>query len=306
MRSHFLYAFLSLILVYGAASLSVADDYQSERERARRELAPFFRKQVVVQSALERSVGPEWAQNLFKRKLFGCPAEPVAPAQPTKEVVFTTGDPGPWAGSLDGINVRIAALDGSRGWGLAVPSNSTARLPEFRNGRELEFIFDGTLDVRRSLVDAAAAEFDRCFSQLAGGGYSWDDLMRLCPYRPVTRSEQKQSCVLSTYGTVGAPLSDGSGFEVRISEWTMCDFVGFGRSGESNTGFTSCFFNEYKGVATISAPSLSATPEQMRLRAAKRRITAMCARTASGRRMRPAQVKSCVMREMARAMSVSQ
>ncbi len=300
-------ALTSLLLAACASpALSLADDYRSGREFAQRELAPYFGKQVAIQSTLRRTMGPEWAQNMFKIKLFGCPSESAAPPQETKELVFTTGGPGPWAGAVDGINVAIAALDGSSGWGLAVPSNSTARLPEFRNGPELEFIFDGTLDVRRSLVDAAAAEFDRCFRQLEDRGYSWEELMRLCPYRPVTRSEQKQSCVVSTRGTVGAPLANGTGFRVRFWEATVCDFVGFGSSGESVTSFTSCFINEYKGVARISAPYLSATPEQRRLLAAKRRITARCARTASGRRMRPAQVKSCVMREMARAMSVSQ
>jgi hypothetical protein len=295
--------FLAFVALGFTSASARADDYGRERERAVRELAPFFRKQVVIESALVRSTGPEWTENLFKKKLFGCPAQPAAPIEPTKNLSFTTAGPGPWAGAVDGINITITTPDGMQGGSLAVPSNSTARLPEYSRGPELEFFFDATLNVRRALVDAAAAEFDRCFSRLPPGSYPSDELQRLCPYRPISRAEQKQSCVVSTSGTIGAPLPDGSGFELRLIESTVCDFIGYGRSGDTNTGFTTCFFNEYAGTAKLSAEFLPATAKQKQLRTAKRLMTKMCAKTTSGRRMRPSRVKACVMREMARVMA---
>jgi hypothetical protein len=294
---------LALAAVCPSDSSLHADDYVLERERARRELAPYFRKQVVIQSALQRSTGPEWSEELFKKKLFGCPSQPAAPVEPTKDLSFTTAGPGQWVGAVDGINIAITAPDGTQGGSVAVPTNSTARLPGQMKGPEYEFFFDGTINVRRALIDAAAAEFDRCFSRLPPGSYTSEELQRLCPYRPVSRAEQKQTCVITTAGTIGAPLADGSGFDLRLTESTVCDFIGYGRSGDTNTGFTTCFYNEYEGVATISSEILPATAQQKQLRTAKRRMAKVCAKTTAGRRMRPSQVKACVMREMAKVMA---
>jgi len=293
----------SLLVLSAIANTSHADDETSERARARRELDPYFRKQIAIQAALARSSGPEWTEDLFNKKLFGCPGEPNTPTESSKNLFFATGAAGAWAGAVDGINTSITSSDGIKGGGFAVPTNSTARLPEDSRGTELQFFFDGTMDVRRALVDAAAAEFDRCFSRLPPGRYSSEELQRLCPYRPVSRAEQKQTCVTSIYGSIQDPLPDGSGFDVRLIESTVCDFVGYGRSGDTNTGFISCYLNEYRGVATFTAdiPPLSAA--QKKLRSAKRRMARVCGRTSSGKRMRPGQVKSCVMREMARTMA---
>jgi hypothetical protein len=282
---------------------SYADEYSSGRAQARRELAPYFKKQVVIQGTLESSSGPEWSEKFFGTKLFGCPAQPAAPVEETKALSFRTAGPGPWAGGIDGINISITAPDGTQGGSLAVPSNSTARIPEDGRGAELQFFFDPTLNVRRALVDAAAAEFDRCFSRLEPGRYSSNELERLCPYRRVSRSEQKQTCVVGIDGTIGAPLPDGSGFEVKLRESTVCDFVGYGKSGDTNTGYTTCFYNEYKGVAKISSEVVAATASQLQLRSVKSLMTKMCAKSKSGRRMRGGQVKACVMRQMAKVMA---
>jgi hypothetical protein len=293
----------ALAALCAVGNTSYADEYSRGRAQARRELEPYFRKQVVIQGTLESASGPEWSEKFFGTKLFGCPAEAAAPVEETKALSFRTAGPGPWAGGIDGINISITAPDGTEGGSLAVPSNSTARLPGEGRGPELQFFFDPTLNVRRALVDAAAAEFDRCFSRLGPGRYSPGELERLCPYRPVSRSEQKQTCVVGTDGTIGAPLPDGSGFEVKLRESTMCDFVGYGKSGDTNTSYTTCFYNEYKGVATISSEVLAATASQRRLRSVKSLMTKMCAKSKSGRRMRGVQVKACVMRQMAKVMA---
>lgn len=302
-KKNLAFSLAGLAALCAIGNSSYADDYSSGRAQARRELAPYFKKQVVIQGTLESSSGPEWSEKFFGTKLFGCPAQPAAPIEETKALSFRTAGPGPWAGGIDGINISITAPDGTQGGSLAVPSNSTARIPEDRRGAELQFFFDPTLNVRRALVDAAAAEFDRCFSRLEPGRYSSDELERLCSYRRVSRSEQKQTCVVGIDGTIGAPLPDGSGFEVKLRESTVCDFVGYGKSGDTNTGYTTCFYNEYKGVAKISSEVVAATASQRQLRSVKSLMTKMCAKSKSGRRMRGVQVKACVMREMAKVMA---
>lgn len=141
--------------VYSSVGAAYADDYRSERDKGRKEVSSYFNKQVAVRAALVRSSGPEWTERFFNVRLFGCPTTPVAPAEPTKDILFTTAGPGPWAGAVDGINTVITTPDGVLGGGFAVPSNSTARLPEDLKGPELQFRFDGTLNLRRALVDAA-------------------------------------------------------------------------------------------------------------------------------------------------------
>ena len=299
------FCLLAIAALQAPASSVLAEDYRQEREQARRELAPYFRKEVKIQSALVESTGPEWAEKLgTKYKLVGCPEQPIRPADPTKELTFRTGSPGPWVGGVDGINVAIKAPDGTQGGSVAYPTNSTARLPEDnKTGTKYEFFFDATLNVRRALVDAAIAEFARCFDQLPPGRFSADELDRLCPYRPVSRDQQKQTCVVSTTGTVGKELADGSGYEVEINESTLCDFVGFGKGGDTNTSFTTCFNNYYKGVANTSSQVTAATAKQKILRSAKRRISKACATAPSGRRMSNVKMQRCAMRQMANIMA---
>jgi hypothetical protein len=304
-KNYILFCLLAATSICPGGFAAHADDYAAERQRARRELAPYFRKQIVIQSALERSTGPEWAEQAFGKKLIGCPLQPAAPTEPTKDLSFRTAGPGPWAGAVDGINIAITSPDGNRGGSLAIPSNSTARLPGESKSPELQFSFDGTLNVRRALIDAAAAEFERCFNRLPPGDYSSEDFQRLCPYRRASRAEQKQTCVVSTTGTIGTLLADGSGYDLTLIESTVCDFVGYGRSGETNEGFTTCFYNQYKGIATISSEVVPATAKQRQLRVAKARMGKVCAKSKAGRQMRASQVKACVMREMARVMAQS-
>jgi hypothetical protein len=81
-------------------------DYRQESEKARRELAPYFRKQVAIQAGLVQSTGPEaWDQAFPKYKLVGCPEQPLNPADPTKNLTFRTAGPGLWAGDVDAINI---------------------------------------------------------------------------------------------------------------------------------------------------------------------------------------------------------
>ncbi len=296
---------LGFTVIQSAVLPVVAEDYQQEREQARREVAPYFRKEVAIQSALVESTGPEWVEKLFpKYKLVGCPEQPLKPADPTKQLTFQTAGPGPWVGGVDGINIAIKTADGTQGGSVAYPTNSTARLPEDNaTGTKYEFFFDATLNVRRALVDAAIAEFDRCFSKLPPGRFAEGELERLCPYRPVSREQQKQTCVVSTTGTVGQPLADGSGYEVTVTESTLCDFVGYGKDSDTNTSFTSCFNNYYKGVATLSSQVTPPTAEQKFIRSARSRMTKMCTKTKTGRQMNNRKMQECVVRQMSKVMA---
>ncbi len=297
---------LGLVVLQSPFPQALAEDYRQEREQARRELAPYFRKQVAIQSGFVESIGPEWAGKFWgpKYKLIGCPEQPLKPADPTKELTFRTAGPGAWAGDVDAINISITAPDGTRGGSAAYPTNSTARLPEDNaTGPKYEFFFDSTLNVRRALVDAAIAEFDRCYSKLPPGRYEEGVLERLCPYPQVSRDQQKQTCVVSTGGVIGKPLADGSGYEVDVSESTHCDFVGFGKGAETNTSFTLCFNNYYKGVATLSTEEIPATASQKFLRAARSQMTKMCSKTKSGRKLSKAKMQECVARQMAKVMA---
>jgi hypothetical protein len=296
---------LGLVALQSPFPQALAQDYRQEREQARREVAPYFGKQVAMQSALVESTGPEIWEKMFgpKYKLVGCPEQPLNPADPTKELSFRTSGPGNWVGGVDGINIAITAPDGTKGGSVAYPTNSTARLPEDNaTGTKYEFFFDATLNVRRALVDAAIAEFDRCFSKLPPGRYAEGESERLCPYRPVSRDQQKQTCVVSTTGTIGKPLADGSGYEVQVNESTQCDFVGFGKGGDTSTSFTSCFNNSYKGVATLSTQATPETEKQKFLLSVKNRMVKMCSKTKAGRKMSNVKMQQCVVKQMAKVM----
>jgi hypothetical protein len=297
---------LGLLALQSQVPQALAQDIRQEREKARRELAPYFRKQVAMQGALVSSSGPEWSEVLFgpKYKLIGCPEQPQKAAEPTLNLTFKTGGPGAWAGDVDGINISITTPDGTQGGSAAFPTNSTARSPEDnKTGTSYRFWFDPTLNLRRTLVDAAIAEFDRCYSKLPPGRYAEGELERLCPYPKVTRDQQKQTCVVSTEGYIGKQLADGSGYEFEVNETTACDFVGYGKSGDTNTAFTSCFNNYYKGVATLSGEETPATEEQKFFRSLKNRMTKMCSKTKAGRKMSNVKMQQCVAKQMAKAMA---
>ncbi len=296
---------LGLVALQSPVPQVLAEDYRQEREKARRELVPYFRKQVAIQAALVQSTGPEaWNEAFPKYKLVGCPEQPLNPADPTKELTFRTSGPGAWVGDVDAINVAPTTPDGTRGGGAAYPTNSTGRLPEQNAaGTSYEFFFDATLNVRRALVDAAIAEFDRCASKLPPGRYEEGEFERLCPYRQVSRDQQKQTCVVNTTGVIGKPLADGSGYEAEVNETTVCDFVGYGRSGDTATGFSYCFNNNYKGVATFSEQVTQATAKQKFLRSTRNRMTKMCSKTKAGRTMSKSKMQQCVVRQMAKVMA---
>jgi hypothetical protein len=225
------YVCLALLSVYvcSLAIVAEAQDYERQRRAAKSEIRQYFNKQFVVTGNLVRSTGPEalnYSPFLNGKKVVGCPSQPLSPVTDSKQVTFRSTRPTQWAGGLDGLNVPTRNIDGSRGGGLAVPRNSTARADTPLDFPEFEFEFNGIWDLKRGLVDAAAEEFERCFSNLPAGAYEEADLKRLCPYREVTRDQQGQSCVAAVRGVIGKPLDDGSGYEASIidpaPECCMC------------------------------------------------------------------------------------
>ena len=272
-----------------------SEDLSALRQKALADVGPvFLNKRVSIEANLVSSEGPEWWQKVFGTKVFGCPANPVTEPSQKLSLNFITGKAGRWAGSLDGINTAITKSTGAIGGGLAVPSNSSGRLPEVQSGPEFDFSFDGTQDVRRALVDVVAEQIDKCVSKLPLGSYKGDEISRLCPAPEVTRSQQKQTCVPVVTGSIGEQLADGSGYKVNVNQQTRCDFVGYGRSGDSNTGFTSCFSQHYEGVAKIEDGQQSAKTSA--LRASARQALNDCGKR--GRKRDSGRIAQCVHKSM--------
>jgi len=301
LAGRFAIAAVVLSTFLAASNLCNADNLSSARQEAARELSPFFNRSVSITGVLVETVNPEALGEMLGGRLVGCPEAPAAPIEDDLSLSFATFGAGPWAGDLDGINTKIEKPTGEIGGGLAVPTNSTARAPGSTSGPELDFSFNPALNIRRALVDAAAEEFDRCFSKVPAGSYTYEEIVRLCPPRLVSRGEQNQTCVLTTDGTVGKALPNGSGYEVNLSVGTMCDFVGYGRSGNQNTGFTTCFYQRYSGVATFDAPASELRARNAQLRAITKRAQRKCG--SSKGKIRSTQVKACVVRHMSAAMA---
>jgi hypothetical protein len=293
---------LTLAAVVNALGLAAAygEDLSSLRRKGLNEVSPLFlNKQVSIQAQLVSAEGPEWWERNFNTKAFGCPANPVTDPSEELSLNFSTGRAGTWAGDFDGINTEIRKPTGAIGYGLVVPSNSTARLSERQTRPELEFTFDGTMNVKRALVDAAAEQIDQCVSKLPSGIYAGDELSRLCPAPEVTRAQQKQTCVPYVSGFIGEELADGSGYKVYVNHQTMCDFVGYGRSGNSNTSFTPCFFQRYEGVAKIDGGPQSARFRA--LKAASKKALRACGNI--GRKRDSAKTAQCVQTSMVKSMA---
>jgi hypothetical protein len=293
---------VALATVMNTLALTAAhgEDLSSRRRRGLDEVTPLFlNKQVSIQAQLVSAEGPEWWERNFKTSVFGCPATPVTEPSAELSLNFSSGGAGAWAGDFDGINTKISKPTGAIGFGLAVPSKSTSRLSDRQTRPELEFTFDGTMDVKRALVDAAAEQIDRCFSKLPAGIYAGDQLSRLCPAPEVTRAQQKQTCVPYVSGVIGEKLADGSGYKVYLNQQTMCDFVGYGRSGNTNTSFTPCFFQSYEGVATIVGGPQSA--KFRALKAASKKALKACGKI--GRKRDSGKTAKCVQTSMVKSMA---
>jgi hypothetical protein len=292
-------ALATVINVLGLAA-AYGEDLSSLRRRGLEEVSPLFlNKQVSIQAQLVSAEGPEWWERNFNTRVSGCPANPVTDPSAELSLNFSSGGAGSWAGDFDGINTKISKPTGAIGYGLAVPSNSTSRVSERQERPELEFTFDGTMEVKRALVDAAAEQIDRCFSSLPSGSYSGDQLSQLCPAPEVTRAQQRQTCVPYVSGFIGEKLADGSGYKVYVNQQTMCDFVGYGRSGNSNTNFTPCFFQRYEGVAKIDGGPQSTKVRA--LKAASKKALRACGKI--GRKRDSRKTARCVQASMVKSMA---
>jgi hypothetical protein len=282
-----------------------AQDASRLRQEAYQELAPrFFNKSFSIEASLVSVAGPEFWEKSFGRKIEGCPAAPAETPLQSTSLEFTSGGKGPWAGSLDGINTTVTKPTGIKGTGFAVPSNSTARLPEFQQGPEFEFSFGNVWDVKRALVDQAADAFDRCASALPPGDYSDGRLSRLCGLPPVTRGAQGQTCIPSVSGTVYEKTAAGDGYRVVITKQTMCDFVGFGKEANTSTGFFSCFIERSEGIAKITeatTPIEAKTAVKSAVKSAAQRAMRVCKSSPKAKSHR--KLAKCVNSAMTKSLS---
>lgn len=287
---------------FGTAIRVEAQDSSRLRQEAYQEMAPkFFNKSFSIEASLVSVAGPEFWENVFGRKIEGCPAASVEAPSQTISLEFASGGKGAWAGSLDGINTTVTKPTGIKGAGFAVPSSSTARLPEFQQGPEFEFSFGNVWDVKRALVDQAADAFDRCASALPPGDYSDERLSRLCVLPPVTRGAQGQTCIPSVSGTVYEKTAAGDGYRVVITKQTMCDFVGFGKEANTSTGFFSCFIERSEGIAKISEATTSSIETKTAVKSAAQRAMRVCKSSPKAKSHR--KLAKCVNSAMTKSLS---
>lgn len=294
-----------VVVSLGAPFPLEAQDSSRLRQEAYQEMAPkFFNKSFSIEASLVSVAGPEFWEKSFGRKIEGCPAAPAETPLQSTSLEFTSGGKGPWAGSLDGINTTVTKPTGIKGTGFAVPSNSTARLPEFQQGPEFEFSFGNVWDVKRALVDQAADAFDRCASALPPGDYSDGRLSRLCVLPPVTRGAQGQTCIPSVSGTVYEKTAAGDGYRVVITKQTMCDFVGFGKEANTSTGFFPCFIERSEGIAKITeatTPIEAKTAVKSAVKSAAQRAMRVCKSSPKAKSHR--KLAKCVNSAMAKTLS---
>jgi hypothetical protein len=288
-------SFVRLLIIAGCSlalgGVAQGDEIDPLRERARKEVAPlFFGKFVSIDAALVDSSGPEKWRKLFGKPLVGCPRASF-PSAETMNLELTTAGGGPWAGSLDGINVRVTSAAGSSGGGLAMPSNSTARVPNSEKGPAFSFFFNQTSNVERGVIDRAAREVDQCLSKLPAGRYEGDEISRLCPYPELPVANFRQTCVVDTYGDISDPLPDGSGYAVTVIEQLMCDGVGYGRAQPTSTAWLPCYTNTYRGVAEIKSGTGGARIAA--LRDAAKSALRRCSSNISGKSRRANRMGSC-------------
>ncbi len=288
------------LLTFGG--IASAQDLKVLRKQAKNEVGPlFFNKYISLDAYLTESSGPEFWLKLFGKPIVGCPNVPLASSD-ILNLEFTTSGAKSWAGSLDGINVSIASISGFPGGALAIPSNSSAKVPTSSNGPELSFFFEQTSNVTRAAIDNAAREIDKCLNKLPPGNYPGDEISKLCPYPEIPASQFKQTCVVNTYGEITEPLSDGSGYIVAVKEQMMCDGVGYGRAQPSNTGWISCYQNTYEGIAKITPGQGGARISS--LRAASKTALRKCASKASSRaRANGRKIRACATKSMAQSIA---
>ena len=281
------------------STIADAQDLSSRRRAGLEELrAAYLNKEFSIEATLVSQSGPEFLSNLFGKQLEGCPA-PGPEAAKSFTTRLRVEGAGAWAGDFDGINTKVKSAIGSSGSGFAVPSRSSARLPEFQKGPELEFIFDGTQDVQRSLIEEALRRVDRCLSAVPVGIYGPDELARRCPYPNISREKVGQTCVPFTSGIISEPLADGSGYKVVVNQGTVCDFVGFKGQASNSTSFMGCYNQQYEGIARVVNAREGASALAKMATTAKRQ----CKRLKRKRSARS--IDACVMRVMGRAMERS-
>lgn len=253
-----------------------AQSLNERRSQAREEVSYLFKRGVQINAELVEVSGPQDFKWFKDRPIRGCPDSAVIEALPSKSLNFTSGGPTTWAGDLDGLNIDVRNERNVKGLGLALPSNSTARLPGANGSPAFQFAFSPLLDPGRGIVDLAGERAGQCLEALPDGSYSNEELARLCPYTPPTRAEIGQTCLLFTSGEIGDPLPDGSGYEAKISDSTMCNFVDSGW-GEG-VGFTTCYVHSYKGTATLSERSGEVSAASRMVLGAKKLASKRCAK----------------------------
>jgi len=290
-------SFIPVILVSLCVVSAEAQSHRRDYSRAEAELAPFRGTQVLVDADFVETVTPQRLTRDFGNYWVGCPKNALTAPRDSIKLMFATAATGRWV-NYDGIQVELTKMDGTLGSSLMSPSDSTVHIPGEVVAPKLSAWFDfDLLNARRNLIDAAAEEFDRCYSELRRGSYTVDELAELCPLRRITRSQQGQTCLVSTYMYMRGYLDRERSVPVILYETTSCDFVGSPQNADTATSFSSCFTQVYSGQAYFGGVPRAEVNQVRRLLPARQRAIRRCSSMPGDM----AAVQRCVYREMARA-----
>jgi hypothetical protein len=290
---------LSILLgVLSPATKLYAQSLSENRAKGINEVRRFANKEYTITATLSAQLNPKDFSELLGMKLKGCPSAPLNPPQQSYSLTFSTGGLSAWAGDLDGVNIRTTSSLGETGGSLGIPTINTIDAELSRVTPRLEFQFGSIQDVERTLIDRFFRAVDACLETFRPGEEIPTDVLQRCGIPLVERSEAGQTCINITNGTLLPRPDNQNTFDAIVNVATMCDFVGFGSSGDTNTGFTTCYTDEYRGEASISQQN----PVSNRAAVALRKSVATAFRkcTRRGRLLSVRQKFTCTKRNMMR------
>ncbi|MCI5066694.1 hypothetical protein MRY87_13315 [bacterium] len=219
----------------------------------------------------------------FSGELEGCPAESLlnGTAGETRELTITTGEPGRWAGSTDGINTT-ATLNGisESVSGFITPSNLPRQRRLNRGILDDQVVNIDTFNassVERPEIEQVSLErigqIFSCLSKLNKNSYRPGELDDQCTAAGAplseypTREEVGQTCFTDTTIYLVPNGENSDVFDATMNITEKCDFVAwnlFAPSAEPTINFSPCRTDVYTGEVTFMNENSPSIRKQLR------------------------------------------